>query len=588
MRKIIILAISAVLAFPSFAQNRTEGEMAQIAKNKLESRNLGKNFGKAVEAKKLYTSDKLSIYGNDNGFVVVSKLKNSSPVLGYSDKPFNADRMPDGLKWWIDKTNKSMAEGNARAYVSKPSQTVTQMLTSKWGQESPFNSLCPSTGSWGSSSYTGCVATAMAQILRYHKYPAQSQGSSYYLLNNSSSQHKVNLSTTYDWDNMLDRYVWNYNDNQSKAVAELMRDCGYASHMDYTSQGSGTNAYDAGYGLVHNMKVDSLSLRVLNRAYMTDDDWMNAIYEELVSGRPILYNAVDPGNLGHAFVFDGLDADGKVHVNWGWTGDADGYFDVSALTPSYPNPYTGGQVKYNFTDEQIMITGIVPRETPTDGEQYQSCFYLQERDSMWFDDNDTLKLKVEPVYNYSALTFNGMLGIVIQDENGHGVIQPFFYTPWSDNQTIPVLGGTYTTEAYYPRATLNDADGKTPRPDGKYYIYLVSWASPEINKSNPQYIRFPMALADQFGHNYSIWEVEKKNGHWVPSSMKRSAGLVDGIDRISANPTANTAKGQSGTQVYDLNGRLLHSGNDLGTSINGKPGLYIIRQNGKTMKIVKN
>lgn len=579
MRKIILLAACAFLALPSFAQNRSESEMAQIAKNQLSAR----SFGKAVEAKKLYSSDMLNIYGGKNGFVVIGKAKGFKPVLGYSDKPFDTAKMPDGLKWWINQTNSRLAEGGVRSYVSKPSQAVTQMLKSQWGQDSPFNDLCPSTGYWLSSTMTGCVATAMAQILRYHQYPTQSTGSSYYVVNNSNSHKNVTLSTTYDWNNMLDRYGWNYNDNQKKAVAELMRDCGYASHMNYTSQGSGSNAYEAGYGLVHNMKVDSLSLRVMNRAYMTDEDWMNAIYEELISGRPILYNAVDPGNLGHAFVFDGLDADGKVHVNWGWTGDADGYYDVSALTPSYPNPYTGGTVKYNFTDEQIMITGIVPRQQPTADEHYRSCFYLQERDSMWIS-NDSLKIKQTPVFNFSALDFDGMLGIVIQGEDGHAVVQPFFYTPWNAYQTIPVLGGLYPTEAYYPSATLNDVDGTTPRPDGKYYIYLISWATDEMDSSNPQYIRFPMAMADSYGRNYSIWEVEKKDGHWDPSTMKRSMGLTDGISHINAKNKGSHTTGC--TQVFDINGRLLSSGDDAIKAINGKKGLYLIRQNGTTRKVM--
>lgn len=583
MKTVKLIIIMCIATLTLHAQKRSEGEMERIASLQLQRVNIN------AKPKLLMAKDMLHVYGCSNGgFVVVGNNRNSKAVLAYSDGKFDAEKMPDGLRWWLNATEQCMERGAMPEYAQKPSEAVSPMLKSQWGQQSPFNNLCPKVGMWGNSGYTGCVATAMAQILRYHRYPAQSTGKSYYLVGDSQKKNTVSLSTSFDWDNMLNAYTWNYNDASANAVAELMRDCGYASHMRYMEQGSGTTGYDAGYGLIHNMCVDSLSIRVMHRNYTAEEEWINTIYDELLSGRPILYNATDPERLGHAFVIDGMDADGKVHVNWGWTGDADGFFDISALNPSYLNPYTASTETYHFTDDQIMVVGIVPRKDPLQGEKYMSNFYIQgERDSMWVD-NDSIKLKSVPVFNYSALDFNGILGIVVQDEKGHGVILPFFYSKWSNNETVPVLGGLYTTDTYFPEGTLNESDGKTPRPDGKYFIYLVSWSKEEMNEdSDPQFIRFPMALADKFGHNYSIWEIEKKNGHWVEGSMKRTEALTDYLPSLRSETRNNVP-----TSVYDCMGRMIYSGgninnvDNLNKTINVKsPGLVIVSENGKTRKV---
>lgn len=137
-------------------------------------------------------------------------------------------------------------------------------------------------------------------------------------------------------------------------------------------------------------------------------------------------------------------------------------------------------------------------------------------------DNDSLKLKSVPMFNFSHLDFTGLIGVVVEDTTGHAVVQPFFYSPWQGGAgTIGTLNGLYPATAFYPSATLNDADGKTPRPDGRYKIYLVTWSTQEMNGNlNPQYVRFPIAFAKDGRTNYNVWEVRKENGHWVESSMK--------------------------------------------------------------------
>lgn len=405
-----------------------------------------------------------------------------------------------------------------------PLRAVEPMLTTFWAQDSPYNRQLPTSSSsfWGSSTYlTGCVATAMAQILNYFEYPAACQGKGSYSIDGGYNYKTVATTTTYQWDQMADRYSSGYTETQAKQVGLLMRDCGYVSNMIYTSSGSGTTAYDAGYGLAHNMQYDSLSLQVANRLYYRDQEWYDLIYSELQAGRPVLYDAVDPNiNMGHAFVFDGMDAEGKVHVNWGWAGSANGYYDIEKLAPSYSDMY-GQKYSYNFKDEHKMILGFKPQVTPDKDEQYKSFFAMQEKDSLWID-NDSVKLKQTPIYNFSHLNFNGLLGLVIEGEDEHGVVQPFFYSRWENNMVIPTIGGLYPAESFYPAATLNDTDGKTPRADGRYLLYLISWATPEMQGGlNPQYIRYPIKYAAPGEENFGVWEARIVNGHWDAKSVKR-------------------------------------------------------------------
>lgn len=463
-------------------------------------------------------------------------------VHGEGLQPFAVE----GLKQQLDEMR--IQRRNAR---KAPLKAVAPLLTTLWAQDSPYNRLLPSTGSfWGSSTLTGCVATSTAQVLNFFEYPKASIGKGRYSTD-GKNYRSVSTATTFDWKNMADRYTLGYSEAQAKAVAELMRDCGYAASMIYTSSGSGTTAYDAGYGLVHNMQYDSLSLKVPTRMFYHDKDWKDMIYAELQAGRPVVYDAVDPSNgMGHSFVFDGMDAEGKVHVNWGWAGDANGYYDIDNLSPSYSDMY--GQVyRYNFTGEARMIIGFKPQATPDPDEQYESFFAMQEKDSMWVG-KDSVYLKQTPIFNFSNLCFNGLLGLVVEGEDGHGVVQPFFYSPWNQNAEIPYLGGLYPTECYFPSATLCDTDGKTPRPDGTYYLYLVSWAKQEMSGGlNPQYIRIPANCVGDDEENIGVWEAEIVGGHWDPKSFRRYKVKKEetAVMQVNADSRDN-AKG-----TFDLSGR---------------------------------
>lgn len=464
----------------------------------------------------------------------------------------------------------------------EPELAVEPLLSTRWAQDAPYNRLCPEVGFWGSKAETGCIATAMAQIMNYHRYPDASIGDGAYSVEGGNLR-KAATHTTFAWDAMKDSYKGGYTSAEETAVAQLMRDCGYAAHMAYAAQGSGTTPFDAGYGLSHNMQYDSLAMRVCRRMYYSDDEWMQLVNCELRAHRPILYYAIDPSlQMGHAFVLDGLDDTGRAHINWGWAGDADGYYDVRSrqgLTPSYLNPYTGAQVAYNFSDDHMMVIGIEPPSEATAQRQYQSFFGMEQRDRMWFED-DKLMIEQTPMFNFTHLTFSGMLGTVILGEDGHAVVLPFFYSAWEGG--IPIMSGIMPTEEYYASATLCDTDGKTPRPDGRYYIYLCSWSVEEIAQhSDPQYIRFPQNLAAEGEPNYSIWEAQIVNGHWDAASMHLATDLPADIRQVEVNRQSDGL-----TYVFDLQGRLLYRGNDFDPSMLHTTSPVIIRQGAKANTVV--
>ena len=317
-----------------------------------------------------------AIYGSEDttSFVILSTDDLLPAVLAYIPRTFapSHPRTFDenrAFSWWlqaIDETASDIIKSGKRFSPIKPDtkrfpEAVPELVTAKWGQEEPYSNLCPygtSTGNMGETvqghCLTGCVATALAQIMYYHRFPqhGQSYHSIYYPAGDVTGQKlEVDFSESYyDWDNMLDSYRSEYNEEQALAVAKLMYDCGVASNMIYRPTASAALTTDAAEGLVKYFGYATTTTKE-DRDNYSDEEWMEMVFTELAEGRPIFYGANDVAQQGgHAFVVDGYNADGLVHVNWGWYGDDNGYFDISLL-----NPRT-----YQFSMNQDAIIGIKP------------------------------------------------------------------------------------------------------------------------------------------------------------------------------------------------------------------------------------
>lgn len=340
---------------------------------------------------------------------------------------------------------------------------------------------------------------------------------------------------------MQDRYAatGSTTDATRKAVAQLVYDCGRASHMVYAEQGSGTTALLATAGLAYNFQYDSLALKCQFRLLTGDERWMRTIYSEIEAGRPVLLNAEDSYYGAHAFVLDGLrKQDGYVHVNWGWTGDANGYFDLfnlkthSAMTQAY------GMNPYDFSNaaSQVLITGIAPSVA---GSHYES-FFAMSGEERFYTEGDSLIMYLPDLVNYHYQTFTGLVGVAFEDSvTHHTPIQPFYYTLFGAPPIPSLAGWNEQTIPWYKRTTDNLADGT-------YFLYLLSWSLQEMNaETDPQFIRFPHR--NDGTENYNRWRLVKKNGHITVTKMEP----VPEVSAITA-PQAATPR-ISGR--YDLQGR---------------------------------
>ena len=427
-------------------------------------------------------------YAENNGYVIVAADDMAAnTVLGYSDEgTFNQNDVPEGLKYWLDeyarqieflRNNPELTEPITRAF----DKNVQPIIQTKWNQGNPYNLLCPELN--GQLSVTGCVATALSQIMYFHKTPqGPGEGSISYRWTNGG----INLSedftkVAFDWGNMTLTYTTNSTQAQKLAVAQLMQVVGYACQMGYSPSASGArNDYAAG-ALIKNFKYTK-GIRPVLRDYFALNEFEGIIVDELNAGRPVYYSGFTSSS-GHAFVCDGYNTDGYFHINWGWGGSSDGYFLTSALGPNAQG-IGGSNGAYNY--DQIIYTNIIPRDQ--DDSPYQSLFLnsgtLRSSASSVALGGSTVCSLSDNVYNYGLTSFTPTMGMGIFNQQ---------------DEMISVSTATGTSsplQSYYGRPFPN-VTLKIPSDieDGTYFVrpvYQLSgsseWDRIRIILSNPQSI----------------------------------------------------------------------------------------------------
>ena len=255
-------------------------------------------------------------------------------------------KAPDGLKamlGWLQASVRNYSTTRGEVSIH---DAIKPLLTTKWNQHSPYNLLCPYDAENDALSVTGCVATAMAQIMKYHEYPS-----------------------AYDWSLMKDEYDSSDESAAAQEVAKVMKDAGASVYMKYSANGSFANA-DGISEAFRNTFGYSISTELVSRAYFTAQEWDELIYSNLENKMPVYYGgtAIDiddsKGYLqgvegGHGFIVDGYDGKGLYHVNWGWGGLSDGFFLLSLLDPD--NQGAGGTSgSEGYTIRASAIVGIKP------------------------------------------------------------------------------------------------------------------------------------------------------------------------------------------------------------------------------------
>ena len=355
MNKILYSILLTLCCVSTFAQ-RSEADMMSIAASRLQAAGVKATFGndKTPAVRCLQQTKEYNIYGSTvaDGFVIVAKNENVQPVLAYGDTRLDVERMPTDMQWCLSLMERRLAKSDQAPIARRAAKfsPVANFITTKWGQGSPYNLLTPTVD--GEHCPVGCVATALAQCMNVFKYPASASFESDYKVKGADKTATVNST-----------YTWNYSDSYGsssliagKRIGQLMVDCGYATCMSYEKDGSGTYNYLSGAALVNHFKYPEQCVKYLDRFNISDDEWYDIIYSEIQNGSPILYGGSDPKNGGHAFVLSGIDADGLVYVNWGWNGEANGFFAIDILDSPMGS----------FTEGQDMTFGIRTEPLPTD------------------------------------------------------------------------------------------------------------------------------------------------------------------------------------------------------------------------------
>lgn len=287
------------------------------------------------------------------GFVIVSADDRSADILGYCPEgSFDADKMPSNMAAWLQEYEEQIKYIQENDYpvltrsFEESRVPVVPLLRTKWSQSAPYYNDLPMYD--GQRCITGCVATALAQVMYYYQYPT---GMTTEIPGYTTSKHRINIdrlpATSFNWTQMALSYNGFTTSAQNAAVAHLMEYCSKAVQADLDP--SSTGAY-------LNMQKEALykyfgynkGLKMISRSSFSSTQWSQLLYDEVAAGRPVLYRG--QGSGGHAFVLDGYDESGMFHFNWGWGGYCDGFFNLDALNP-------GG---YTFNYQQMAIVGIKP------------------------------------------------------------------------------------------------------------------------------------------------------------------------------------------------------------------------------------
>lgn len=431
----------------------------------------GQFFNQSQIIKSLYPDDKENkvpfYFFTDTvtkNFVIISGDKRMKTILGYSSGSKNdTSNLPialtDILHLYANQYNyirsssdEEFENEEIRYHSVAP---IKPLLATTWGQGKPFNNFCPT------GTPSGCVATAMAQIMNHHHYPTKGNG--FFAYTSRTNRHKLSMNFSemlLDWDSMCDNYQVSYNKENEDAVAKLMYACGVSVSMDYTSKGSGAYDCDVPYALINYFGYNRCVTDYM-KAYYKEQEWKDLIYTELKAGNPILYCGVDSREGGHAFIVDGIDEEERVHINWGWDGNDNGYFELNALNPG----------KYNFSTQESMVVHISPEYEGHDEDVFYANKFAVNNNGIIMiggsDKDEVYKCIVEKPFCLSNKT-----SITIESATFKGYIGIALYS--AEQELITVLDSTNATN-YQCANTINDVvfildKSKIPSDNQEYYL----------------------------------------------------------------------------------------------------------------------
>ena len=453
---------------------------------------------------------------DNKGFVIVSGDDQLTPIIGYSDNEPVGD-MPQALKDWLEAYSNYVDEvrsGIAEPTINNVTATIPNiapMLKTSWNQSSPYNNYCPEVN--GQKTPTGCTATAMAQIMKFHEHPAKPKKAISWYNNITGKTETIDITkNTYDWENMLPHYRNGYNATQADAVATLMWDVGRAISSSYSPSGTGSSDVYAALALV-NVFDYSPEIVATKRVEYTYEEYLDLIIKNLQARQPILHTGHGPSYAaGHAFVCDGIDSNGMLHIDWGWDAAYNGYFDMGSMAPA-GSGIGGGQDRYNVG--QGMIFNIRPRtadESDRNGDPTLYSFEIANpnKNNEIVDDYTTAfsagyaRFGVSAAFlNWSHSTVNMQFGFKFTNEDGSvvkmktseeyqlslsynkaaGYYIDFMVNNSAQSNPDYLAEGTYNVEMFYQ---WGDSEPIIMRGDNARMTLNVGKNNATITKAKPQ------------------------------------------------------------------------------------------------------
>lgn len=507
MKRLLLLSLLVFLSLSAWSAQRSAEEALKVAREFMSEKTMTRSdadlqlvavSGDLLPATRGIAGETAFYVFNQgmSGFVIVSGDDRMKPVLAYSDAgAFVTENLPANIRGWLENYYNLYVGLESSASVQPAVSSVlpsvatrgyaaslSPMLKVNWNQSAPYNNDCPMVGS--ERAVTGCVATAMAMVMQYHNYPVVCP----------SGRHSVSVSQPdgtstdlvyfytgkkFDWNNMLPNYeTVEYTDAQAAAVADLMLACGVAVDMKYGVSSTGGSAAFSGSiatGMPTYLGYNT-NMGFVYRMFFTSDEWINLIKNELNSGRPILYNGASK-EVGHEFVLDGYDTQDLFHVNWGWGGFNNGYFELLTLEPSSTGIGGGSGQGGGYAYSQAMAIGTSPHAL-----DYTSYFYIEGE----IKANKTTFSKGESVV--FTLSFYNMSTTFKKDGQVAAIAE-------KDGKQIEL--GTMTTAELAMNYGYRDAKF-TLKPELDNGTYLLYLATKDVRESSWSRIRGVAGAVTQF------------------------------------------------------------------------------------------
>ena len=394
-RLFVVLMLFMSVGLLAQAAPVTQGQALQEATNFLQNKQKSnhnlKFVAKGNRTLQAAGSSEAAYYvfnvGNNQGFVIVAGDDRINPILGYSDEGyFDEAKAPVNMKAWLNEYAQQISlldkVSNIKGAIAAPKATnvvdtrnsIAPMITTKWNQADPYWNKCPEFMSYddegnevGELAYTGCVAVSMSQIMNYYKWPVQTTQTipSYTFSYNTGGYDWATVEmealpvTTFDWDHMKDTYNGSEDEIYTDAVSTLMYYVGASVKSQYGLSATGAYTDDIPKGFTQYFAYDPNTIQIKYRIDFTQEVWDNMVYQELAEGRPMVYNGTAGSGGGHSFVCDGYEYGNYFHINWGWGGMGNGYFQLAVLNPR-ESGIGGSSSAEGYNMKQNVVIGIQP------------------------------------------------------------------------------------------------------------------------------------------------------------------------------------------------------------------------------------